>query len=127
MGLSEEFSILGDLSVQIISMALSPKLYYSIGEVSKILGAETYVLRYWESEFSQFKPRKNSSGRRIYTNEDLNFAHQIYDLLRVRKYTLEGARQVLESENKNLSDQMADRQELLNLRLFLVNITRQLA
>lgn len=107
-------------------MVSSPKLYYSIGEVSNILGVETYVLRYWESEFPQFKPRKNSSGRRIYTSEDLNFAHRIYDLLRVRKYTLEGARQVLESESKKPSHQRADRQELLNLRLFLENIMRQL-
>ena len=109
-------------------MKNTPKLYYSIGEVSEILGVETYVLRYWENEFSQFKPRKNSSGRRIYAESDLSFARQIYDLLRVKKYTLEGARQVLESEESNPPFRMQDvRNYDLTLLLFLENITRQLA
>lgn len=108
-------------------MAKTPKLYHSIGEVSKEVGVEAYVLRYWESEFPQLRPRKNSSGRRIYTNEDLKLVRRIYDLLRVRKYTLEGARQALKGENEKPADQRVAREELLRLRLFLENIGRQLA
>jgi len=107
-------------------MENTAKLYYSIGEVSRIIGVETYVLRYWESEFPELRPRKNSSGRRIYTNSDLNLARQIYDLLRVKKYTLEGARQALDGGNGGASELSSDRQELLNLRSFLENISRQL-
>ena len=107
-------------------MENTAKLYYSIGEVSRIIGVETYVLRYWESEFPELSPRKNSSGRRIYTNNDLNLARQIYDLLRVKKYTLEGARQALEGDNGNTSKLSSERQELLKLRSFLENIARQL-
>ena len=47
------------------------KLYYSISEVSRITDLEQYVLRYWETEFDQLKPAKNSSGSRIYTNKDI--------------------------------------------------------
>ncbi len=72
------------------------KLYYSISEVSKITGLEQYVLRYWESEFPQLKPAKNRAGNRIYTNKDIQLILQIKKLLREEKYTIEGAKKVLE-------------------------------
>jgi DNA-binding transcriptional MerR regulator len=72
------------------------KLYYSISEVSKITGLEQYVLRYWESEFPQLKPAKNRAGNRIYTNKDIKLINTIKDLLRDKKYTIEGAKMVLE-------------------------------
>ncbi len=71
------------------------KLYYAIGEVSGRTGLETHVLRYWETEFEQLKPRKNRAGRRIYTVEDIAVVERIQHLLRLEKYTIEGARQVL--------------------------------
>ncbi len=78
------------------------KLYYSISEVSKITSVEQYVLRYWETEFDQLKPQKNRAGNRIYTNKDIQLIMHIKALLRERKYTIEGARKILEdysSEN----------------------------
>jgi DNA-binding transcriptional MerR regulator len=72
------------------------KLYYSISEVSKITELEQYVLRYWESEFPQLKPAKNRAGNRIYTNKDIQLILQIKKLLRDEKYTIEGAKKVLE-------------------------------
>ncbi|HKI78642.1 MAG TPA: MerR family transcriptional regulator [Ignavibacteriaceae bacterium] len=72
------------------------KLYYSISEVSKITGVEQYVLRYWETEFEQLKPQKNRAGNRIYTNKDIQLIMHIKGLLRERKYTIEGARKILE-------------------------------
>ncbi len=71
------------------------KLYYSISEVSKITDVEQYVLRYWETEFEQLKPQKNRAGNRIYTNKDINLIMQIKNLLREKKYTIEGARKIL--------------------------------
>lgn len=73
------------------------KLYYSISEVSKITGVEQYVLRYWESEFSQLKPQKNRAGNRIYTNKDIQIILQIKILLRDKKYTISGAKKILET------------------------------
>ena len=72
------------------------KLYYSISEVSKITEIEQYVLRYWETEFEQLKPQKNRAGNRIYTNKDIQLILKIKDLLREKKYTIEGAKNILE-------------------------------
>ena len=72
------------------------KLYYSISEVSTITGLEQYVLRYWESEFPQLKPAKNRAGNRIYTNKDIKLIIYIKKLLRDERYTIEGAKKVLE-------------------------------
>ncbi|MEK6755639.1 MAG: MerR family transcriptional regulator [Bacteroidota bacterium] len=73
------------------------KLYYSISEVSTITGLEQYVLRYWESEFPQLKPAKNRAGNRIYTNKDIKLILYIKKLLRDERYTIEGAKRVLEA------------------------------
>jgi len=85
------------------------KLYYSISEVSKITEMEQYVLRYWETEFEQLKPQKNRAGNRIYTNKDIQIILQIKNLLRDKKYTIEGAKKILEeySPDKN-SDSEAE-------------------
>lgn len=72
------------------------KLYYSISEVSKITEIEQYVLRYWETEFEQLKPQKNRAGNRIYTNKDIQLILHIKTLLREKKYTIEGAKKILE-------------------------------
>jgi DNA-binding transcriptional MerR regulator len=72
------------------------KLYYSISEVSKITEIEQYVLRYWETEFEQLKPQKNRAGNRIYTNKDIQLILHIKALLREKKYTIEGAKKILE-------------------------------
>ncbi len=104
------------------------KLYYSIGEVAKLVGVETHVLRYWENEFPLLNPRKNNAGRRTYTRKDLEVAYRIYELLRVNKYTLAGARQILENEEDARPVQRSiKRQELLDLRSFLENIRQKLA
>ena len=73
------------------------KLYYSISEVSKITDLEQYVLRYWESEFEQLQPAKNRAGNRIYTNRDIKLILYIKRLLRNERYTIEGAKQVLQT------------------------------
>ncbi len=68
------------------------KLFYKIGEVSKIAEVEPYVLRYWETEFSFLKPRKNKSGQRVYVRKDLELVLQIRRLLYEERYTIEGVR-----------------------------------
>ena len=73
------------------------KLYYSISEVSKITEIEQYVLRYWETEFEQLKPQKNRAGNRIYTNKDIQMILYIKMLLREKKYTIEGAKKILDN------------------------------
>jgi DNA-binding transcriptional MerR regulator len=71
------------------------KLFYKIGEVSKIVGVEPYVLRYWETEFPFLKPRKNKSGQRVYIKKDVEFLLYIKRLLYHERYTIEGVRKRL--------------------------------
>ena len=73
------------------------KLYYSISEVSKMVGLEQYVLRYWETEFDQLRPQKNRAGNRIYTEKDIELIRLIKRLTREDRFTNEGARQILNS------------------------------
>ena len=64
------------------------KLYYSIGEVSDITELKQYVLRYWETEFTQLKPPKNKAGNRTYRMSDIECINYIKDLLYNKKFTI---------------------------------------
>tara|TARA_B000000441_G_C21416568_1_gene163384 strand:- start:82 stop:417 length:336 start_codon:yes stop_codon:yes gene_type:complete len=75
------------------------KLYYSIGEVSKMVELQSYVLRYWETEFRQLAPPKNRAGNRTYRQKDIDLIFKIKDLLYTKKYTIEGARSLLSSKS----------------------------
>ena len=79
------------------------KLYYSISEVSDITELKAYVLRYWETEFSQLKPPKNRAGNRTYRKKDIEIILKIKDLLYEKKFTIDGARNILKG-NEDLSD-----------------------
>ncbi len=77
------------------------KLYYSIGEVSELLGVKAHVLRYWETQFPMLKPKKNRAGNRTYKVRDIKFLMTIKNLLYERGYTIAGARQKLRESNNN--------------------------
>ncbi|HDH53561.1 MAG TPA: MerR family transcriptional regulator [Nitrospirae bacterium] len=68
------------------------KLFYKIGEVGRITGIEPYVLRYWESEFPFLRPRKSSSGQRLYIKKDIESILEIKRLLYKERYTIEGVK-----------------------------------
>ena len=71
------------------------KRYFRIGEASSIIGVESYVLRYWESEFSQLNPKRASSKQRTYQKKDLETLLEIKRLLYDEKMTIEGAKRRL--------------------------------
>jgi DNA-binding transcriptional MerR regulator len=71
------------------------KKFFRIGEVSRIIGVEPYVLRYWESEFPQIRPLRADSKQRTYQKRDLETILEIKRLLYDEKLTIEGARQRL--------------------------------
>lgn len=72
------------------------KLYYSISEVSQVTSLKAYVLRYWETEFAELRPKKSRAGSRTYTLDDIKLIFLIKRLLYDDKYTIEGARQRLQ-------------------------------
>jgi len=91
------------------------KLYYSISEVSEITSLKQYVLRYWETEFSQLKPGKNRAGNRIYRSHDVEAIMEIKSLLYDRKFTIKGAQQHLKHPPKS-QDRNVDKMKIVKLR-----------
>ena len=76
------------------------KLYFRIGEVSKITGLPTYVLRFWETEFSKIRPKRTSAGQRLYIRNDIELILKIKNLLYEKKFTIQGARQHLSARTR---------------------------
>jgi DNA-binding transcriptional MerR regulator len=82
-------------NVELIIPDLTKKLFYKIGEVSRITKLEPYVLRYWEKEFQFLTPRKGSSGQRVYQKKDIEIILEIRRLLYNERFTIEGVRKKL--------------------------------
>ena len=80
------------------------KVFYRVGEVSQIVGVESYVLRYWEKMFPQLNPEKDESGQRIYTQEDIDLILRIKSLLYEERYTIDGARKRLRRDSRSNDD-----------------------
>src|ERR1022692_2024671 len=95
------------------STTIPDKLYFRIGEVSEIVGVESYVLRYWESEFPGLSPKKSNTGQRMFRRKDVEMLLNIKQLLYDKKFTIEGARKALKSEKAALVVQEAVVQEEL--------------
>ncbi len=74
---------------------LPEKRYYKIGEVAKAFDVNTSLIRFWEKEFDVIKPKKNAKGNRLFTQEDIANFKLIFNLVKERGFTLEGAKQKL--------------------------------
>jgi DNA-binding transcriptional MerR regulator len=81
------------------------KLYRSISEVSEMLDVKPHVLRYWETQFSMLRPRKNRAGNRMYRPDEVKLLWRIKELLYERRYTIAGARRTLLDERREASPQ----------------------
>lgn len=97
------------------------KVYYSIGEVAKMLGVAPSVLRFWEAEFAQIKPAKNKRGVRLYTQRDIDTLKRIHYLTRDCGYTLEGAKEQMRIKPAE-DAQMEVVNTLSEVRRFLVEL-----
>ena len=95
------------------------KLYFKIGEVSKITGLPSHVLRFWESEFKRIKPRRTASGQRSYTQKDVALILEIKHLLHEKKFTIDGARKYLSAKSRS---ELTDRDFLRDLKAELTSI-----
>ncbi|MFB3827614.1 MAG: MerR family transcriptional regulator [Bryobacteraceae bacterium] len=103
------------------------KLFYRIGEVSGLLGVETHVLRYWETEFPGLAPKKSGAGHRLYRRKDLELLLRIKDLLYTKRFTIEGARQALQQESRKPAPKEKPAQQDLFATDPLPEIRRELA
>ena len=76
------------------------RLYFRIGDVSKLLGVEPYVLRFWESEFPMLQPRKGKTGHREYKRKEVELLLEIKRLLYDEGFTISGARKTLQGRGR---------------------------
>ena len=87
---------------------------------------EAHVLRYWETEFRQLKPKKNKAGKRIYTRADIDIVFNIRHLLRDEKYTLEGARQSIANKAGLRKADIGEMGDLIQVREFLSQVLERI-
>jgi DNA-binding transcriptional MerR regulator len=98
------------------------KIYYSIGEVSKMFDVNTSLIRFWEKEFDIIKPKKNKKGNRLFTKKDVANFHVIFHLVKEKGFTLEGAKKKLK-ENKDGTIKNAEVvQSLQKIKSFLLEL-----
>ena len=104
---------------------LIQKQYYSIGEVATMFKVNTSLIRYWENEFDIIEPRKNRKGDRFFKPSDVKNLQMIHDLLRRRKFTIEGAKEYIK-KNKQAREKYEMIQSLQKLRTFLLELRANL-
>lgn len=92
------------------------KLYYSISEVADHFGVSTSLIRYWETEFSFLRPHKNSKGDRRFTKANIEQLQIIFNLVKERGFTLEGAKKEIKDQKKRLQTQIRIVEKLIKLR-----------
>ena len=74
------------------------KKYFTIGEVANNLNLSTSQIRFWETEFDELNPKKNSKGSRKFTEKDINVLKTIQSLLKNKKFTIDGAKKIIKKE-----------------------------
>lgn len=104
---------------------LFQKQYYSIGEVAVMFRENQSLIRYWETEFDILQPRKNRKGDRFFRPVDIKNLVMIYDLLRRRKFTIEGAKDYLK-KNKKAEEKFEMIQSLQKIKSFLLDLKASL-
>lgn len=100
---------------------LSSKHYYSMAEVTTMFKENHSLIRYWESEFDILKPKKNGKGDRFFRPIDVKNLYLIYDLLRRRKFTIEGAKEYLKN-SRNADEKFAAIQSLEKIKSFFLEL-----
>jgi len=109
------------------------KLYYTIGEASRLTDVEPHVLRYWETLFQELTPSKNRAGKRVYKENDIHVILKLKELIQQKKYSTAGARKVLKEQRKNskYKEESATlpvelTQDLSRVRYFLSDLLKKL-
>lgn len=104
----------------------SNKLYYTIGEVSKMFNVNASLIRFWEKEFSIIKPKKNKKGNRLFTKKDIDNLTLIHHLVKEKGYTLDGARKKMREKKDENLDEVEMLKSLKKIRAFLESLKSEL-
>ena len=103
------------------------KLYYTIGEVSEILGESSSLVRFWTNSFSRYlKPQRNAKGNRLYKKEEVEVLKQLHLLIKIKGMTLEGAAKCLADDRKSVEDRVKAIESLKTIKKQLEEIRSSL-
>lgn len=102
------------------------KLYYSISEVAGMFSVNTSLIRFWESEFDIIKPKKNKRGNRMFTKNDIDNFHLIFNLVKEQGFTLGGAKDKLKNNNKQMRENWEVIKSLKEIKTFLLELKKEL-
>ena len=102
------------------------KLYYSIGEVAKMFDVNTSLIRFWEKEFDELKPKKNKKGNRFFTKQDIENLHLIYHLVREKGMTLTGVKKKLKENKDDTTNNFEVIKSLTEIKALLLEIKENL-
>jgi DNA-binding transcriptional MerR regulator len=103
------------------------KLYYSIGEISKMFNVNASLIRFWEKEFSIIHPQKNRKGNRVFTAKDIDNFRLIYNLVKEKGFTIQGAREHLANNKSTAEKNLEVIKSLQEIKGFLVQISKELS
>lgn len=101
---------------------LPKKLYYSITELANHFDVAPSLLRYWETEFNQIKPKRNAKGTRFYTKEDIAQIEKIHFLVKQQGFTLQGAKDKLKKDKKTIDKHFQILERLESVKSQLVEL-----
>ena len=102
------------------------QLYYSISEVAGMFSVNTSLIRFWESEFDIIKPKKNKRGNRMFTKNDIDNFHLIFNLVKEQGFTLNGAKEKLKNNNKQMRENWEVIKSLKEIKSFLLKLKKEL-
>ena len=105
---------------------LPEKRYYKIGEVAKAFDVNTSLIRFWEKEFEVIQPKKNAKGNRLFTQEDIANFKLIYNLVKERGFTLDGAKKKLKKNPEGIINNHEMISRLESVKAELIKIKNQL-
>ncbi|WP_353183657.1 MerR family transcriptional regulator [Parapedobacter lycopersici] len=98
------------------------KLYYTMGEVTALFGVNASQIRFYEREFDIIQPKKNKKGNRLFTPDDIANLKIIFNLVKDKGYTLQGARDYLRNNKGEAREQQRVIDSLERLKVFLLEV-----
>ena len=101
-------------------------MYYTIGEVADLFGVNTSLIRFWEKEFDVIQPHRNKKGNRLFTPADIENFHMIYNMVKERGYTLQGAKDKLKQKPAEALHEFELISSLKKVKEFLLDINTEL-
>lgn len=102
------------------------KLYYPIGEVAEMFEVNTSMIRFYEKEFEILQPKKNAKGNRLFRPEDIDNLKIIFNLIKDKGFTLQGAKDYMKTNKNDIQDNQKIIDSLEKLKSFMNNLKEQL-